>query len=1118
MSNIFAERRAQREAAAATATPAAASEVPQEIEVQVEGGGESPSLVDNILGGLADGTQGIVKGVRDAAQSTLDLSANISNEAIDAIEGATGADLSNLQGPAFQLPEVDAPETWGGQLNAGVTQFLSGFLAMNAVAPGTGLAKMAAKGAAADFVSFNGFEGRLTDFIQEHTELEGPVLDYLATDPSDHWAEARFKNAVEGFMIGGALDAFVTSVRGLKGAITAKATKKGSAQGIFEEAMAEADETLRRSDAETGARQAADEDEIADSASPKDGPRTAAEELDKRGVQQRFNEDEIAEMAQRLERGDGDLAEVSEQFNPRRWDTPEQVDETINEVVARLRSTDSEVFDSVQSEENVRRMARSFGMDQSQLMDYVNRMAGDGDVPGDIDQLGGAMLALDMRVVTLGDQMSKMLPEYLSLVQVGDEAGAQLARDKIEIVFNIWADDIVKSKQLGKGTARALASRRAIREVDRGAVSDELYNVFDDVGGNFDEFVQKAAHMGKKPHWLFRAFRYAFNNKTWDVANELFINGILSGAKTHIVNVTSTGIETILRPAENTLGAALRGDTQGMRSALSHYAGLVHAIGDSWEMAKLSFRQDRNLLDPAHAINELTTRRAIRGNPATPAGRAINTFGTGIRLPGRFLMAEDEFFKQINYRARRYQQGYEAAVKEGITDPRMLSKRASEWVEQGFDIETGRAIDRKAIEWAEKTTFTADIDDGYLWGIPKGIQHLVNEAPALRQILPFVRTPINLLRNVTERTPFGLAIDRQMREDLFGGNPVARSEALSRMAVGSALMGVAAWQVLEGRLLGKAPDDQDLKRQFYDAGKLPYSIKIGDTYFELNRLDPRFAPLGMVADAIQAAQADPDAGMDEIASSIVMSLSSATLSKTYLQGVSEFLEAITTDDPEEVQRYLRRQVPARVMPFSSMLRQLNPDREIKDIRSVTDAFLANVPGLSGRVPAKRNVLGEKILRSNDGFISPVSWSQAVSDPVKRELGELQEALPIPSPKVRGTRIDMRSYVDPKTGQTAYDWYQERVGTVTRGGKTLAERLNDVVTSSSYQRRPALPDYTAFTSDRTVKLREHINKYRDKAFKDTLKKFPHLELDLKIEERNKKRARRHGQDVIEAISQ
>ena len=128
----------------------------------------------------------------------------------------------------------------------------------------------------------------------------------------------------------------------------------------------------------------------------------------------------------------------------------------------------------------------------------------------------------------------------------------------------------------------------------------------------------------------------------------------------------------------------------------------------------------------------------------------------------RFLTAEDEFFKQIQYRTHLERYAFDEAVKAGKSHTKIVAsdiktKRPITEFEQavvdnfekGFD-KFGRARIDEVLKMAEEGTYTNE-----LTGIFKRIGDTTNEYPIIKQILPFTRTPVNLMLNVVDRTPLG---------------------------------------------------------------------------------------------------------------------------------------------------------------------------------------------------------------------------------------------------------------------------------------------------------------------------------------------------------------------------
>ena len=114
-----------------------------------------------------------------------------------------------------ELPDFeDDPQTIAGELTKGVTQFLTGWFTGGRLLKGVkyvsklgSLGQNVARGAVADFQAFDEQTGRLADVINDKAPaLSNPLFDYLGSNPDDSFFEARFKNALEGSLLGAGVD------------------------------------------------------------------------------------------------------------------------------------------------------------------------------------------------------------------------------------------------------------------------------------------------------------------------------------------------------------------------------------------------------------------------------------------------------------------------------------------------------------------------------------------------------------------------------------------------------------------------------------------------------------------------------------------------------------------------------------------------------------------------------------------------------------------------------------------------------------------------------------------------------------------------------------------------
>lgn len=154
----------------------------------------------------------------------------------------------------FTTSEAERPESVTGRVIEGISQFAAGFIGGGRVLRGWKTAtkagqigKAMAQGALADFTAFDGNEARLSNLLAEHApDAIAPMFEVLAANGDDPEIVGRLKNAVEGTILGGAVEVIAGGVRALRAGRVARDEARVAAQreGLQEDpvmAMAEAE-------------------------------------------------------------------------------------------------------------------------------------------------------------------------------------------------------------------------------------------------------------------------------------------------------------------------------------------------------------------------------------------------------------------------------------------------------------------------------------------------------------------------------------------------------------------------------------------------------------------------------------------------------------------------------------------------------------------------------------------------------------------------------------------------------------------------------------------------------------------------------------------------------------
>lgn len=736
----------------------------------------------------------------------------------------------------------------------------------------------------------------------------------------------------------------------------------------------------------------------------------------------------------------------------------------------------------------------------------------------------------------------------------GETAKLEMMR-KVTILSDL--EGMMKSVQTA--AARTTAAGR-IRTAPTYSGKDMLA-MLDEFGGvdKVAKLAEKLAMTEGNPVKIAKMLRVSWLRKVLDTHNELWINSMLSGVSTHVVNIGTAGVNTFLKPGNMALGGLIRGDMDSVSMAVGTWKGMGNVYKDAWSFARKAWAIERPLIsvtDKQLEIESTISAGNYNLNPESWLGQGVNWMGKAARIPSRFLGAEDEFWKQLSYRGKLHSQATQEAMKlvrAGQLDPNKMvdvltdgvTKKVSEvdnYIQnkfnEGFDYEQipefgakptpTRGTDEKALQYANEATFTQKLKVPTWLGnrsFAETMYQAANSHPMLRgTVLPFVKVPANLLREAASYTPGIAQLRKQFWSDMAEGGERA-SEAVGKMATGSMLLGGAVYLAVEGKITGGAPTDPDIRGRMYDKNWQPYSFVTENadgtkTYTPFARFDPFGLVFGIVGDIAQTFQHVNEESRHGFAAAATMAVANLLNSRSYLKGMVDALDVLSggqgQDGIDKMTRIMNQRAASYVPNFARMG---VVDTELKEIRSMMDALMAKTPGLSQSVPAKRNYFGNKVM-------SPVGWpwhailpskqSTESTDPATLELARLSDGpaqahFSVPEKRI-GT-LYLTKYTN-KDGVTAFDRMMEKLSETD-----FNEKMNALVTSPSYLAGNDGNGYYPGSKVQDIKRLE--SKYHKLALKETLKEFQdqagELGYDLRdmyqIDRKNA-RASKHGRDVTE----
>jgi len=672
---------------------------------------------------------------------------------------------------------------------------------------------------------------------------------------------------------------------------------------------------------------------------------------------------------------------------------------------------------------------------------------------------------------------------------------------------------------------------------------------------------------------LLKTAKKAQGKHFLDMPTEYWMNSILSGPKTQMVNIMGNALTQVWTTLEAVAGGIASGNTDVVKAVLASWSD-GEMFKEAAKFSKQAFKEQDNLLDPSNRAFEEGQRAAITGQRLQegPLGNivsdsakdSIDKYAQFIRLPSRLLLTSDEFFKQLAYRRAARLKAAMSGIEQGIRDPRDLAAHITKTVdgivteggrmmsEEGLVREAGIIADKKglkgkdkadfiikykddnfnpdssalmqyAAEEAQYLTFTKELQDKTLG---KVLQEATNKLPYLRLVIPFVRTPTNILKFAFERTPFVVAL-KEERQKLFSEfnspDPILKARARGKAVSAGVTVGALIDVAYNNRefITGGGPSNEREKEALMATGWRPYSIKIGDTYFSYQRLDPVATPLGVVADIVETGVREEkdfnETNVEHMATALMLALTRNATNKSYLAGIQMWADAL--GDPDRYVEKLGRNYAGSFVP--NLISQMSDydTQAIKEARSVADVIKKKL-GFRGSLDTKRNVLGEEYQAEQwmgTGFINPIQLSTKKDDPILNEMASLNHAFRQPRPELGG-QIDLLEYENDK-GQSAHDRRLELLKTVKIGGLTLRQSLNKLIKSRAYQNlspesEPGLP------SPRIGKINSLLTKYRKAALRSTLREYPELDRQYANLTRAKAgfRTGMQREDVLELLTQ
>ena len=558
--------------------------------------------------------------------------------------------------------------------------------------------------------------------------------------------------------------------------------------------------------------------------------------------------------------------------------------------------------------------------------------------------------------------------------------------------------------------------------------------------------------------------------KVQSVLIENFINSILSGVKTHVINTSGNALFQGMHIAETAVAARLgrfMGTEEGV--AVGEASAQMYGMMQSWRQALKAAQVSFKTGEPSDQVMKFegTVNKAISADNLELSGglgRAVDLLGTIIRVPTeRIMLPVDEMFKVFarngDIARQAFREGDRVSALSG--NPEDAAKVIQEFLRNP----PKQALDEAQAAALYKTFQNPLGETGQSW------QKTINKTYGARFIAPFIRTPINIFKaGVLERSPAAFATKQFWRAINNGG--AERDLMLARVSMGSLTAASVAMYAANGQITGGGPGNYKARQALEATGWKPYSIVYKNpitgktTYQSYQRAEPLSYVIGAVADVVEIRNYGEDEldsideQTNEISTAIIAAIAENTMNKTFLQGISDFTKMM--DDPGRYAGQWLDGLASAQLFFSGTRRDLTKlqDPYMRTAWDLTDKIKKDLglPGYSEEVPANLDLYGEPRYHARGsllGIMSPFPDSKKTEDMVKLEVVNVMNAsrqVPIskPSRRIDGVKLTTKEY---------YDLTQLSRKIIEDGeGNTFHEALSETINSDIYA--DATPDMRA----------------------------------------------------------
>ena len=594
---------------------------------------------------------------------------------------------------------------------------------------------------------------------------------------------------------------------------------------------------------------------------------------------------------------------------------------TYGEVLANIYRINKDFTDSLKTYDNL------FVDDQSALMKKLLSESGEtvstskkGLVGVTTETLGAAKITIasyandlyrlskeaeraDTAQIADADYYERISDRLLGLLEIYKEStqffGGSLGALRVRALQNLdqrEIDQIIKGTEIDENdTALTIfAMKKMVKE------AKDAYRRGDANGLEAMRRLTRALQLsGGDPSKTLSFARTALTNLS-EVAARNFYNSILSGVKTIFRN-GSVVYGLIERPTSIIIGGSFNLNPAQVRAGIAGYRAILGSAGEAWRVARRtiqtgvpanqSVNQFIRRSETKNALETLDQIAATRPEKiAVGFLKAQYAISEYFDFPEKLMMGMDDYFKTILVRQRIDEKATLEAMESGIYDPKKFMELKMTKYANVMDPQTGTIKSAAFKEYAEIGTFQSNPG-----AVANYISGAISAIPGGTWMVPFIRTPANIMTYQLEHLPVIRSFSKNYRAAKDGGDELLLAEMNGRQAVGVMTVASAAYMASNNFITGDMPDPRKEPAEYQrwkDLGIKPRSLNVPGFQISYGMVEPLsniIAASANIARVMNTYGMSEDFG-DRLLTALAITISGSFTEKSYFQGLANLAE------------------------------------------------------------------------------------------------------------------------------------------------------------------------------------------------------------------------------------